>query len=131
MSLTAKGEKYHLTRFSDRLLGGPYGCRSNVPWRASPNDFQGCSFASGDAVSRSRLIIPRTQPSVLETLAAATNTSAADWEDLDGPDTGVGAGFRYRHRSSGAEACLNLDQDHVTISVDGDRVYPGLRSLKV
>ena len=37
-----------------------------------------------------------TQPSVLETLAPATNTSADDWEDLDGPDSGVGVDSWYR-----------------------------------
>lgn len=52
-----------------------------------------------------------------------TNTSADDWEDMTGPDSGVGVDHCYRHRQTGSEAYLNLDQDHLTISVDGDKLY--------
>jgi len=38
-----------------------------------------------------------------------TKTSAGDWEDMAGPDSGAGLDFWYRHRGSGAEACLDLD----------------------
>lgn len=64
---------------------------------------------------------PITSP--LEVLASVTNTSAADWEDMAGPDSGVGVDYWYRHRRSGAEAYLNLDQDHLTMSVDGEKLY--------
>ena len=59
----------------------------------------------------------------LEVLASVTHMSAEDWEDLDGPDSSVGVDYWYSHRGSGAEAYLNCDQDHLTISVDGDKLY--------
>lgn len=71
----------------------------------------------------------RKSLTILERLAEATGTLEKDWEDLAGPDSGVGVDFWYRHRKSGAEAYLNLDQDHLIISVDGERVYDGLHLL--
>ncbi len=61
--------------------------------------------------------------SPLEILASVTRTSADDWEALAGPDSGVDVDYWYRHRGSGAEAYLNLDQDHLTISVGGEKLY--------
>jgi len=61
--------------------------------------------------------------SPLEVLASVTHTSADDWESLDGPDSGVGVDYWYRHRGTAKEAYLNLDQYHLTISVAGQRVY--------
>ena len=49
--------------------------------------------------------------------------SAGDWESLDSPDSGVGVDYWYRHRGTGQEAYLNLDQYHLAISVAGERVY--------
>jgi hypothetical protein len=60
---------------------------------------------------------------ILEHLAAATNTSANDWDHIDGPDSGVGIDHWFRHRRTGAEAYANLDQDHLTISVEGVPVF--------
>ena len=59
----------------------------------------------------------------LETLASVTGTLEADWENLDGPDSGVGVDYWYRHAPTGKEAYLNLDQDHLTVSVDGETLY--------
>jgi hypothetical protein len=59
----------------------------------------------------------------LEVLASVTQTLVDDWEDLDGPDSGVGVDSWYRHCGTGKEAYLNLDQDHLTISVGDRRVY--------
>jgi len=59
----------------------------------------------------------------LEVLASVTQTLVDDWEDLGGPDSGVGVDYWYRQRSTGKEAYLNLDQDHLTISVGDQRVY--------
>jgi hypothetical protein len=67
--------------------------------------------------------VPNQFASPLEVLASVTDTSADDWESLDGPDSGVGIDYWYRHRGSGAEAYLNRDQDHLTISVDGQKLY--------
>ena len=64
---------------------------------------------------------PRASP--LQVLASVTETSVGDWEDMAGPDSGVGVDFWYRHQGSGAEAYLNLDQDHLTIEVDGETLY--------
>ncbi len=68
-----------------------------------------------------------TEPAVVEILASVTGSQVDDWEDLDGPDSGVGVDFWFRHRTTGVEAYANLDQDHVTISVDGERVFEGAR----
>ena len=67
--------------------------------------------------------MPNESASPLEVLASVTHTSADDWESLDGPDSGVGVDYWYRHRGTGKEAYLNLDQDHLTISVGDQRVY--------
>ena len=67
--------------------------------------------------------MPNEIASPLEVLASVTHTSADDGESLDGPDSGVGIDYWYRHRGSGAEAYLNRDQDHLTISVDGEKLY--------
>ena len=64
-------------------------------------------------------------PSPLQVLASVTGTVCEDWEDLDGPDSGVGVDYRYRHRGSGAEAYLNLDQDYLTVSVNDERLFAG------
>ena len=62
-----------------------------------------------------------TEPSsVLQKLAFLPNTREEDLEDIDGPDSGVGVDYWFRHRTTGAEAYANLDQDHLTISVEGD-----------
>ena len=62
------------------------------------------------------------QQSILQKLAFLTHTLEGDWEDLDGPDSGVGVDYWFRHRTTGAEAYANLDQDHLTISVEGELV---------
>jgi hypothetical protein len=67
--------------------------------------------------------MPNQFASPLQVLASATNASAEDWETLDGPNSGVGVDYWYCHRGTGEEAYLNLDQDHLTISVGGMRVY--------
>jgi hypothetical protein len=68
-------------------------------------------------------VMPDEIASPLEVLASVTNTSADDWESLDGPDSGVGVDYWYRHSGTGQEAYLNLDQDHLTISVGDQRIY--------
>jgi hypothetical protein len=67
--------------------------------------------------------MPNEFASPLEVLASVTRTSAGDWETLDGPDSGVGVDYWYRHRGTGQEAYLNLDQSHLTISVGDNQVY--------
>ena len=67
--------------------------------------------------------MPNQLASPLEVLTSLTQTSADDWQSLDGPDSGVGVDYWYRHRGSGKEAYLNLDQDHLAISVDEEKLY--------
>jgi hypothetical protein len=67
--------------------------------------------------------MPNELASPLEVLASVTHTSADEWESLDGPDSGVGVDYWYRHRGTGNEAYLNLDQDHLTISLGDQQVY--------
>lgn len=74
------------------------------------------------------IVMPIKQLSILGKLAAVTETLTGDWEDLDGPDSRVGVDYWYRNRKSGTEAYLNLDQDYLTISVDGERLYDGPHS---
>jgi hypothetical protein len=69
--------------------------------------------------------MPTAEQSVVEILASVTGSAVSDWEDLDGPDSGVGIDYWYRNRKTGAEAYANLDQDHLTISVDGKKVFDG------
>lgn len=61
----------------------------------------------------------------LEILASVTDTVESEWEALAGPDSGVGVDFWYRHAPSGKKAYLNLDQDHLTVSVGGEKLYDG------
>ena len=63
--------------------------------------------------------------SPVDILASVTGTRARDWQSLDGPDSRVGVDYWFCHRKTGPEAYLNLDQNHLTISVDGERVYSG------
>ena len=63
--------------------------------------------------------------SPVDILASVTGTRARDWQSLDGPDSRVGVDYWYRNRKRGQEAYLNLDQDYLTISVNGERVYDG------
>ena len=67
--------------------------------------------------------------SPVDILASVTGTRARDWQSLDGPDSRVGVDYWFRHRKTGQEAYVNLDQDHLTISVDGESVYNGNATL--
>ena len=51
------------------------------------------------------------------TLAARTGTTAEDWQEMDGPDGGVGADYWYAHEANGWTAYIVVDGDHVSISV--------------
>jgi hypothetical protein len=77
-----------------------------------------------------RRIMQATEPSVVEIVASVTGRTAEDWDYLDEPGSGVGADYRFRHRSTGAEPYANLDQHPLTISVDGERLYDGPRHVE-
>ncbi len=66
-----------------------------------------------------------SRASPIDVLTAVTGTVPEDWEDLEGPESGVGVDYWYRNKHTGAEAYANLDQDYLTISVDDQRVYAG------
>ena len=50
-------------------------------------------------------------------------TGWGGWSEIQGPDTGVGVDYHYRAGSR--EAYINIDQDHMTVSVDGENVFAG------
>ena len=54
-------------------------------------------------------------------LKALTGTSG--WKEIQGPDSGVGLDYWYR--AGKHEANINLDQGHLTVSVDQDVVFEG------
>lgn len=49
-------------------------------------------------------------------IAEMTGTDAADWEAVDGPESGVGVDYHYLH-TTGATAYVVQDQTHISISV--------------
>ena len=58
-------------------------------------------------------------------IAERTGTEAVDWEEFDGPESGVGVDYWYGHKELGWQAYVVVDQDDVSISVtdeDGDEV---------
>lgn len=57
-------------------------------------------------------------PKILKTLTGQNN-----WKELDGPDSGCGVDYWYK--SGESEAYINTDQDHCTISVNGESVFSG------
>ena len=50
-------------------------------------------------------------------LAAKTGTQAEAWEEIDGPDGGVGVDYWYRHEANDWTAYIVADQDDISISV--------------
>ena len=46
-----------------------------------------------------------------------TGTRDGEWEDVDGPDSGVGIDYWYVHAAGKLEAYINVDQSRVSISV--------------
>ena len=106
---------------SPRNSGTVTGVRDESDIRA---DVLGSTASPGwSIIPQLMAAMPNEFASPLEVLASVTHTSAEDWESLDGPDSGVGVDYWYRHRGTGKEAYLNLDQDHLTISVAGQRIY--------
>jgi hypothetical protein len=93
---------------------------------AAANDASvlGSTVTTGRSIIRQLMAaMPNEFASPLEVLASVTHTSADNWETLGGPDSGVGVDYWYRHRGTGKEAYLNRDQDHLTISVDEEKLY--------
>jgi hypothetical protein len=52
-------------------------------------------------------------------LARLTDTKPADWNEADGPDSGVGVDYWY-NGPNGEVAYANLDQSHLEISVENE-----------
>ena len=53
---------------------------------------------------------------MLEYLCNETGTNPEDWEDIDGPTTGVGVERWFRHKEDGREVYLCDDQGDISIS---------------
>ena len=67
-------------------------------------DVSGSTAPPGRSIIRQLMAaMPNQIASPLQVLASVTHRSTADWEDLAGPDSGVGVDYWYRHRGSGAE----------------------------
>ena len=64
-------------------------------------------------------------PSHLELLAELTDTEPEEWEATNGPDSGCGTDYYYHHPHTDKEAWINVDQDHVTVVVDGNTLFTG------
>jgi hypothetical protein len=50
-------------------------------------------------------------------------TGIAGWKEMNGPDSRVGLDYWYR--AGRHEANINVDQGHMTVSVDKEVVYEG------
>ena len=95
-----------------------------VRYGANDAGVLGSTVTTGKSIIQQTMAaMPNEFASPLEILASVTNTSADDWESLDGSDSGVGVDYWYRHRGTSNEVYPNLDQDHLTISVDGQKLY--------
>ncbi len=53
---------------------------------------------------------------IQQKIAKETGTKVTDWELIDGPDSGVGCDYYFRHRITHEEVYVNNDQGWVTIS---------------
>lgn len=51
-------------------------------------------------------------------------TGDDSWEESDGYDTGVGLDYYYEN-DDGQVAYINVDQDYMTLNIDGDERYSG------
>ena len=51
-------------------------------------------------------------------------TGEKGWKEVNGPDSRCGLDYWYK-RGKGTEAYINIDQDAVTVSIDGDRIWEG------
>ena len=58
-------------------------------------------------------------------LAHLTQTRAKSWVEASGPDTGCGLDYYYAY-GDGREAYINVDQEFVTICVDGETLFSGI-----
>jgi hypothetical protein len=54
--------------------------------------------------------------SAIQFLCGETLTSESDWEEMDGPDSGVGIDYWYRNVETGDEVYVNEDQGEYTLS---------------
>ena len=52
----------------------------------------------------------------IEALSRETDTPIKDWEEIDGPDSGVGVDHWFRNKETGREAYVNEDQGEFTVS---------------
>ena len=64
-------------------------------------------------------------PHRLVLLADLTNTELEDWEQTNGPDSGLGEDYYYSHSTTGSEAWINEDQDHMVIVCDETTIFEG------
>ena len=51
-------------------------------------------------------------------------TGVSTWRELAGPESGCGLDYWYAS-ADGRSAYINIDQDHITVSIDGECIYGG------
>jgi hypothetical protein len=54
---------------------------------------------------------------IYDLMADRTGTKREDWEDIDGPDSGVGVDYWHRTKDGQWEAYVNIDQEYVTVEI--------------
>lgn len=64
-------------------------------------------------------------PQRLSILAELTNTDPEEWENSDGPDSGMGSDYYYLNANTNQEVWVNEEQDYITIACDGETLYEG------
>ncbi len=56
---------------------------------------------------------------ILKELTDAAGGRACDWEEIDGPDSGVGVDHWFRNNKTNEEAYVNDDQGFISVSTEG------------
>lgn len=58
--------------------------------------------------------------SILAKVAEMTGTAEADWQFIDGPESGCGVDYWCYNKVTGQEVYANDDQGHITMEVMED-----------
>jgi hypothetical protein len=61
----------------------------------------------------------------IDLIAELTNSEPEEWEVTEGPTSGLGEDFFFCHAVDGREVWINIDQDYITITCDGQTLYEG------
>ncbi len=56
-------------------------------------------------------------------LACLTKIRRSRWVEADGPDSGCGVDYFYQTRNGDTSAYINVDQEHISVSVDDETLF--------